>query len=102
MLRLKQKLLFGFGALTILFVVVAALSVGSGHGRLANGTLDKPLILLAVIGACATVAFAIFVIRRILHPLTVILNSCQQIKDGNPNLVIQVNSQYELQQVAEG
>jgi signal transduction histidine kinase len=103
MLRLKQKLLFGFGVLTILFVVVAALSAGAGHARLVGGTPDWPLVLLALIGTCMTVAFAIFVLRRILHPLTLILSSCQQIKDGNRNLVIQVNShQYELQQVAEG
>jgi two-component system, NtrC family, sensor histidine kinase KinB len=102
MLRLNQKLLFGFGVLTILFVVVAALSARSGHTRLTAGTPDWPLIVLSMLGACVTVAFAIVVIRRILHPLTVILNSCQQFKDGNPNLVIQVNSQYELQKVAEG
>jgi len=102
MLRLKQKLWSGFGVLAMLFAAVAALGAGMVHQGSGIGVSNRLLIALAAIGICTTIAFATFIIRQIIHPLTVILRSYEQIQGGDLNCVIQINSQRELRQVAEG
>ena len=59
------------------------------------------MVLLAVTGIALAAVFTFFVGRSILRPLATVTKSIREIEQGNLDLVVQVNSNDELHQLAE-
>lgn len=72
-----------------------------GRAKQVADRATRLMILLAVTGAALAVTFTLTMGRTILRPLRTLTKSLREIEQGNLDLVVQVKSRDELNQLAE-
>ena len=72
-----------------------------GQAKALADSASRLMLILAAVGIAVAVAFIAVMGRSILSPIETLTRSAREIEQGNLDLVVQVNSRDELQQLAE-